>query len=201
MKAICEIFPKLIFNDNTYNQDGNFTNTIPNFEKIRNEAIQNLFGKLNLTLDLESVNNIVNSCIEITENRNILEYVSSDLTILENIFQNLTVNLNLPENSNMSRYNYKEILILLLNILRNLIFENMKIPTIAISENEEDVVNSNYEIDLSKVCNNQIGEMILKNLPNILKNFPIVDKLYSQYDTTFGVINRSIGITRYKQLF
>ena len=70
---------------------------------------------INLTQDMETINNIINTCNEILENRNVLEFVLSDEIIMKHIFTNLSINLNLEENSELSNYNYKEILILLLN--------------------------------------------------------------------------------------
>lgn len=188
MRSICDIFPKLIFSDNFYNPDANFSNSIPEFEKTRNDIIIKLFKKLNLSMNIESINNLVNACIEILENRSILEFLISEKIILNHIFENLSINLNAPENSNLSSYNYKEILILLLNILKDSIIDNIKIPHMKkIDENNEEEIFQN----------SIIGELILDNLGKILQNFEIIENINNnQFDTTFGVSTRTIGITR-----
>ena len=192
MRAICDIFPKLIFSDNNYNPETNFAASIPDFEKIRNEAIVKLFKKINLTMNIEAINNVVNACIEISENRSILEYLVSDKTSLSHMFQNLSCNLNLPENSNLSPYNYKEILILLLNLLKDSIIENIKIPYIKTNLPGLDL----QEGEEGEFQNTLIGELILENLPKILKNFEITKTSNSELDTTFEISTRTIGITR-----
>lgn len=188
MRSICDIFPKLIFSENTYNAEANFSNSIPDFEKTRNETITKLFKKLNLTMSIEAINNIVNACIELLENRSILEFLVCEKPILSHLFDNLSCNLNAPENSSLSAYNYKEILILLLNILKDSIIDNIRVPAM-VKKSEE---NGEEEFQ-----NSPIGEFILENLPKILANFEIVETPNSQLDTTFGVSTRTIGITRY----
>ena len=191
MRSICDIFPKLVFSENTYNTEGNFSTSIPEFEKIRNQTITKLFNKLNLTMSIEAINNIVNACIELLENRGILEFLVSEKPILRHIFYNLSYNLNAPENSHLSAYNYKEILILLLNILKDSIIDNIRIPVMA--KNEE---NGEEEFQ-----NTPIGEFIFENLDKILANFEIVENANVLLDTTFGVSTRTIGITRYYFIF
>ena len=196
MRGISEIFQKLFFTEHNYSSEPNIFESIPNFETIRNEVIINLFNKLNLTSNIEAINNIVNSCIELVENRAILEYIISEKNILENIFRNLSFNLNLPQNENYSTYNYKEILVLLLNILRNVLIENMKIPNIKKNDLDEDIVNSGNEIEPLQIQSSLLGEMILIYLPKILENFQIYDNQNFQFETTFGIPVRSIGLTR-----
>lgn len=186
MRSICDIFPKLIMSENAYNAEANFTSTIADFEKIRNETITKLFKKLNLTISIEAINNIVNACIELLENRSILEFIVNEKPILSHIFENLSYNLNAPENSNFSAYNYKEILILLLNILKDSIIDNISVPNI----------KKNEENGQDELVNTPIAEFILENLPKILANFEIVENSPSNLDTTFGVSTRTIGINR-----
>lgn len=143
---------------------------------------------------MESINNIINTCIEILENKNVLEYVLSDEIILRHLFQNLSFNLNLEENSELSCYNYKEILILLLNILRNSIAENIKIPR---NENKDFNENSDAtSLPLDIKCS-FLAELILQYLPNILDNFIIGDVPNPVVESTFSVSTRAIGIKRY----
>lgn len=191
MRSICDVFPKLIFSDNSFNQEINFANSIADFEKIRNETLTKLFRKLNLTMPIEAINNLVNACIEMLENRSFLEFVVSDRNILSHIFENLALNLNAPENSHLSPYNYKEILILLLNILKDSIIEGIKIPHIA-KKAAEDAQKEEQD----EFINSLFGEFILEHLGKILSNFEIVENQTGQLDTTFGVSTRTIGITR-----
>jgi hypothetical protein len=179
-----------MYSDNNYNPEANFSNSIPDFEKIRNEAITKLFKRLNLTMPLESINNLVNVCIEIAENRPILQFIASDRTIIGFLFENLACNLNATENSHLSAYNYKEILILLLNILKDSIIDNIKVPYFT-KKAAEEAGQEEEEFN-----NSLIGEMIIENLAKILNNFEIVENANSQLDTTFGVSTRTIGITR-----
>ncbi len=192
MRAVCDVFPKLIFSDNSYSTEVNFANSIHDFEKIRNEALTKLFKKLNLSMPVEAINNLVNACIEMLENRSILEFIISDKQILSHIFDNLALSLN---NSSQSisaaaAYNYKEILILLLNILKDSIIDNIQIPFFgkkAAAQEEAD-----------EFQNTLIGDLILENLGKILSNFEILENQQNSQimDTTFGVSTRTIGITR-----
>lgn len=191
MRSICDLLPKLLYSENTYNPEANFASSIPDFEKIRNEALTKLFKKLNLTMPIESINNIVNACIEISENKPILEYIVADKIILGHIFGNLVCNLNAPENSHLSAYNYKEILILLLNILKDSIIDNIIVPYVNKQHTEE-----GKELE-DEFVNSPVGEMIINNLSKILNNFEIVENFNTTLDTTFGVSTRTIGITRY----
>jgi len=159
-----------------------------------------LFQMLNLENDIETTNNLVNSCIEVLENKSVLEFVLSDRTILESIFNYLNINLNLPENRNLSSYNYKEILILLLNILRFSIMENMKLPSVSYNS-AEDVVNFSNDEIISKINNTLLGELIVNNLDKIINNFQLEERVKeaeSEYDndTTYGVKARMLGYKR-----
>lgn len=201
MRSICDIIPKLILTESSYNQDSfgntNLSQIIPNFEKVRNKLITNLFLKINLICNMETINNINNACIEILENKNILEFVLSDEVILRHLFNNLATNLNLEENSELSSYNYKEILILLLNILRNSIIENVYVPR---EENKSIIENNEADIDgLAKpkdIKSSFLGEIILEYLMKILDNFIINDVPSSIIETTYSVSTRILGIKR-----
>jgi len=192
LRSVCDIFQKLIFSDNSYNPEANFSDTIPDFKRIRNEVLIKLFKKLNLTMNIEAINNIVNVCIEILENRSTLDYIVSEEIILNHIFENLSVNLNLQENSHLSSYNYKEILILLLNVLKNSIIDNIKIPYMK----KKEEANNQLTVNTEELENTVIGKMIVENLSKILLNFEIIENTNMQLDTTFGVSTRTIGIIR-----
>ncbi len=143
----------------------------------------------------------MNSCIEILENKSVLEFILNDKEILEMIFHNLCINLNLIYNTHLSSYNYKEILILLLNIIRLSIIENMKSPGIDNTTNE-DVVNFSNEEIINKVNNTLLGEMIIKNFHKIIDNFHFEEKEKEAdnefaNDTTYGIKARFLGYKRY----
>ena len=80
---------------------------------------------------------------------------------------------------------------MLLNILKDSIIDNIKIPYIAKKAAEEAGKEEEDEFQ-----NTHIGEFILKNLGKILQNFEILENSNTQLDTTFGVFTRTIGITR-----
>ncbi len=141
-------------------------------------------------MSIEAINNVVNACIELLENRSILDFVVCEKPILSHLFIKLSYNINAPENSNLSAYNYKEILILLLNILKDSIMDNIRIPAMAKKIDQDN--------DEEEFQNTPIGEFIILNLPKILANFDIVENAnYMHLDTTFGVSTRTIGIIRY----
>lgn len=206
MRSICDCIPKLILPESSYseNQTSNLFTGIENFEKIRNQIVRNLFLKIDLSCNMETINNINNACIEILENKNILEFVLSDEIIIKHIFTNLSINLNLEENSELSSYNYKEVMILLLNILRNSIIENLYVPK---EENKSYVEGLNLASDADKENNSKeekrdlkcsfLGEMILEYLMKILDNFIIGDVPSSIVETTYSVSTRVLGIKRY----
>jgi hypothetical protein len=215
MRSICDLIPKLILTESsTYNHDSllnssnnNLNQNIPNFEKIRNKFITDLFLRIDLSSDLETINNINNACIEILENKNILEFVLSNEIILRHIFTNLSINLNLEENSQLSSYNYKEVLILLLNILRNSIIENVSIPrdenkntsfsmTSSTADNSNFNNNNESDLDQKNIKNSFLGELILEYLFKILDNFVIGDIPSPIVETTYSVSTRTLGIKR-----
>jgi hypothetical protein len=223
MRSICDLIPKLILTESAYNHDSlisssnnNLNQIIPNFEKIRNKFITDLFLRINLTTDLETINNINNACIEILENKNILEFVLSNEIILRHIFINLSINLNLEENSELSSYNYKEVLILLLNIIRNSIIENLFIPkdenkntsfsmTSSTADNSNVNHNNDSDIDglisIKNIKTSFLGELILEYLFKILDNFIIGDIPSPTVETTFSVSTRTLGIKRLNLIF
>jgi len=119
---------------------------------------------------------------------------------LEAILNNLSVDLNSPENMHLSSYNYKEILILLLNVLRFSIMENMKLPSIVDSSNE-DVVNFSNEEIINKISNTLLGELLVNNIDKIIKNFHFEEAVKESenefsHDTTYGVKARLLGYKR-----
>jgi hypothetical protein len=184
------------------------------FNQIRNELIKKLFLKLNLENDMETTNNIVNVCIELMENKTILEYISNDEIILESLFKCLSLNLNEKENTNYSFYNYKEILVLVLNLLKLSLIEGLKLPNLL--ESTDDIVNFNSSLDLYKIKNTPLGKLIIENISHILQNFlfekddenknrnrnrnknddEVDDNIEFSNDTTFGIKARALGYQR-----
>ena len=93
IKAISDLIPKLILNsmdssmimtnfrasnDSENQLTSNINQNQNEFNEMRNEIITKLFLKLNLENDIETTNNIVNVCIELMENKSILEFIAND---------------------------------------------------------------------------------------------------------------------------
>ena len=210
IKAISDLIPKLILNSmdpslvltNFQNLSDNSDTQISNknqneFNEMRNDLITKLFLKLNLENDIETTNNVVNACIELMENKTILEYVTNDEVILSSLFKALSTNLNDKENRNLSSYNYKEILILILNLLRFSLIESLRLPNLL--ETTEDLVNFNCSLDQNKIKNTPLGKLILENITQILQNFLFesneTDNIFEN-DTTYGIKARALGYKR-----
>ena len=209
IKAISDLIPKLILNSmdasilftNFQNSNDNSENQITNkneFNEMRNDIITKLFLRLNLENDIETTNNIVNTCIELMENKTILEYIASDEIILRSLFKYLAINLNEKENKNLSSYNYKEILILVLNIIRFSLLESIKLPNVL--ETSDDIVNFNCSLDQNKIKNTPLGKMIIENIGQILQNFLMEKNEESENkaenDTTYGIAAKPLGYKR-----
>jgi hypothetical protein len=209
IKAISDLIPKLILNsmdssmimtnfrasnDSENQLTSNINQNQNEFNEMRNEIITKLFLKLNLENDIETTNNIVNVCIELMENKSILEFIANDEIILGSLFKHLSLNLN--ENKNLSSYNYKEILILILNLLRFSLIESIKLPNLL--ETSEDIVNFNCSLDQNKIKNTPLGKLILENISQILQNFLFEknDENEIANETTFGVKVRALGYKR-----
>lgn len=211
IKAISDLIPKLILNsmdsssvfsnfqssnDNVENQ--NFNRNQTEYNEMRNEIISQLFMKLNLENDIETTNNIVNACIELMENKTLLEHISNDEIILSSLFKSLSINLNENSNRNLSSYNYKEILILLLNLIRLSLMEGIKLPNVL--ETSDDIVNFNCSLDQNKIKNTTLGKLIIENLNQILQNF-LFEKIEEndnqlELDTTYGSRSKTLGYHR-----
>lgn len=181
-------------NDSENQLTSNINQNQNEFNEMRNEIITKLFLKLNLENDIETTNNIVNVCIELMENKSILEFIANDEIILGSLFKHLSLNLN--ENKNLSSYNYKEILILILNLLRFSLIESIKLPNLL--ETSEDIVNFNCSLDQNKIKNTPLGKLILENISQILQNFLFEknDENEIANETTFGVKVRALGYKR-----
>lgn len=230
VKAISDLIPKIIFNsmeasqhlinfqanDDKSKSEENKSESSENMEEyndMRNELVISIFTKLNLENDIETTNNIVNVCIELIENKTLLEFICSNEIILENLFKNLSINLNrvsAEKDLKLMDYNYKEILILVLNLLRTNINET-KLPSLleSISGSSEDIVNfnSSLSLDQNKIKNTIIGKFILENFNKIMQNFLFENNENSENnnenegnlfvnDTTYGVRAKTLGYKR-----
>ena len=206
IKAISDLIPKLVLNsmdanllftnfqssnDNSENQSINKNQN--EFNEMRNEIITTLFLKLNLENDIETTNNIVNACVELMENKTILEFIANDEVILGSLFKNLAINLNQKENKNLSSYNYKEILVLILNLLRFSLIESIKMPNLL--ETSDDIVNFNCSLDQNKIKNTPLGKFILESINQILQNF-LFKENEIENETTYAVRARALGYKR-----
>ena len=210
IKAISDLIPKLILNSmdtsilytnfqsSNDNNSENQTATNKNeFNEIRNDIITKLFLKLNLENDIETTNNIVNICIELMENKTLLEYIANDEVILGSLFKNLAINLNLTEKENrdLASYNYKEILILILNLMRFSLIESIKLPNLL--ETSDDIVNFNCSLDQNKIKNTPLGKLIIENINQILQNFLFEkNENEKENDTTYGIRAKALGYKR-----
>jgi hypothetical protein len=225
IKAISDLIPKLILNsmdssmimtnfqasNDSDNQVLNRNQNQNEYKEIRNELITKLFLTLNLENDIETTNNIVNICIELMENKTLLEFITNDEVILGSLFKSLSINLNEKENRNLSSYNYKEILVLVLNLLRFSLIEGIKLPNLL--ETSEDIVNFNCSLDQNKIKNTQLGKLIIENISHILQNFLFEKEEINNNtntntnndnenendfsnETTFGVKARPLGYKR-----
>jgi hypothetical protein len=155
MKSISDIIPKFILIENY----GEIKFEV-NMEEIRRNALVKLFNKITLDEDMEKVSNIISAIIEITENKNLLEKLINDTEILNILFSKLSENATPAQD-----YNYTEIIVIVINLLKLIAIEGLKIPYNSI--NEDDIVNS----DVDSLSNTILREYILNNLEKILVNF------------------------------
>ena len=193
-KSISEIVPKVLLIESYLNYDkdkpitsisGDRSNTSNAFLNLnssfnlnldtilatRKAVLCSLFKKLRvLEDDAEKTSNIANILIEVIENKNVLEIILSEKSILEHLTNLLSINLNeKTDDSNFEiNYNYNEVLNVFINILRFTQVENLKFPTYK-NEGTEDIVNSENGVAL--IENTLLGECVLNCLDKILKNF------------------------------
>lgn len=181
-------------------------NNFEHINNIRKVMLTSLFKKVNLyERDVEKITNLSLICSEIIENKSILEYIVNDQSILDHLFEQLSVDTNSIKNESGIdiEYNYSEILNILIGIVRFVQIENMKIPSYI---NEEDVVNSEEE-RTGTLDNTLLGEYSLKHIEAILKNFLFNKKSDDieenslntiLIDGTFGNPFRPLGSKRVK---
>jgi hypothetical protein len=153
-----------------------------------------LFSKIDLSSDIEKVYNIILTCIELCENKTILELIINDEKLVTLLLEVLAFNAS-SLNSDQE-YNYTEVLILLINILKLISIENLKVPGYVIS-NEEDIVNSDGNNKTFE--NTKFGELLLKYLPQVLVNFPMESNA-NVIDGTFGMTFHPLGLRRVRMV-
>jgi hypothetical protein len=224
-KSIAEVVPKLLLVESYLSSDkdkasslsiekSNTSNAFANLScpinlnldsilAVRKTVLVNLFRKLSIIgSDPEKTSNIANICIEITENKNVLEILLAERGILEHLAETLALNLyeQVDDANFVLNYNYNEVLNVFVNIIRFTQIENLKTPTY---KNEiEDIVNSDQKNQKEMLENTLLGECVLQHLEGILRNFlpfPDPDKIYSyQIEGTFGNYYKPLGSKRVK---
>jgi hypothetical protein len=176
MKSISDLVPKFILIENY----GDIKFTV-DAQEIRRNALLKLFNKINLDEDMEKLSNVISAIFEITENKHILEKIINDVEILNILFSKISQ----PSNPSQD-YNYTEILVVIINILKLITIEGLKIPTNSI--NDEDIVNS----DGNSLSNTTLGEFILNNLEKILVNFNLFNN-DTMLEGTHGITYYPLG--------
>jgi hypothetical protein len=176
MKSISDLVSKFLLIENY--ADIKYT---VDAEEVRKNALLKLFNKIGLDEDMESVSNVISAIFEITENKSILEKIINDTDILNIIFSKISQNSTLAQD-----YNYTEILVVVINILKLITIEGLRIPTNSI--NDEDIVNS----EGNTLSNTVLGEFILNNLEKILVNFNI-NNSEATLEGTHGVTYYPLG--------
>lgn len=203
MKSIAEFLPKLFLIESYLNEKG--------LEKSKDSKDSNLFSSaLTMNIDLilgkrktlvsalfkaldvedadsEKVSNLASVCIEVIENKVILETVLADKEMLSHLMNNLGKKVN---NNFEKNFNWVEIANVLLNIVRFTAVENLKAPIYAV---QEDTVNN----DFTAIDNTPLGEAIMDSLEKILAHFAPED-VECGLEGTFGGVFKPLGSKRLK---
>jgi hypothetical protein len=178
-KSISDLVPKILIIEN-------YGETVNLNDEIRRDLLIRLFNKLSFTVDMEQINNIASAIIELSENKSLLEKISNDEEILHILF-----GLLIQNSSEESNYNYTEILNVLINVLKLISIEGLKIPSHSLSDDE--IVNS------ENVLNNTIlGEIILNKLETIITNFEKSQN--ASIEGTFGTTFIPLGSKRVRMV-
>ena len=121
------------------------------------------------------------------DNRQILEQIYNDKIFLEELFNIITTNKN--------SLNIVESVGLLCSILKNASTENLRIPTIELT----DEVTLNTQIDETQFKNTLLGEILLRNYFAILSHFNIENdgEKQGKIEGTFGETYVPLGLKRY----
>jgi hypothetical protein len=150
-------------------------------ENLQKDLLLDLFSKLDLNSDNESILNVASLCAELCEHKAILELIIGSSEILNVLIGLLSKDISLFNNN--AEHNYSEILLILINILKLIQINNLKMPFCDIS--------SILNVSLEKT---ELGELLLKNLNLILANFCTENE--SLLDGTFGKTYNPLGIRR-----
>lgn len=208
-KAISELIPKFLeFDSKQLNAD---TNLINETENLKFKLLNLLFESLNVNSDIEKINNIASVVLDISENKYLLEVILNSKDILTNITKQLIIDTE--RFSSEQNYNYYEILLIFINLIKTAINENYKLPSLIIENIAgEDIVNIN--LDLKSIDNTYLGESILESLGKIIENFVaksnidnntnnnnfFIDKLNEEdltvIEGTFGACYKPLGLKK-----
>jgi hypothetical protein len=159
-------------------------------DAIRRRLLVKLFSKINIESDIEQISNVISTCIELCENKSILELVINDENIIDTLMKILV--MDCTGFDSQQDYNYTETLIVLINILKLISIENLKTPCYL--PGAEDLVNS--ENNNTVFDNTLLGSIVLHNLPTIIANFPIIQNDSNLIDGTFGMFFHPLGVRR-----
>jgi hypothetical protein len=162
--------------------------SILDVDAVRKNLLFKLFSKIDLNTDMENVCNVITTCVELCENKIILELVVNDEKILDLLMAVLTQDTKSFDS--VLEYNYTETLSMLINILKLVSIENLKVPTLNV---QDDIVNSETTRVLESTV---LADKLLENLPKILVNFPMTQN-DNQIDGTFGMSFHPLGIRRF----
>lgn len=167
------------------------------FETLRTKVLRSLFESLKLNEDNEKINNISSIILDISENKHLLEQILNDKEILSNLAKELANKESLKNKDNLDQnYNYYEILLVFINLIKTSITENFKLPSIKV-ESGEDTVNIN--LDEKNIDNTPLGEVILENLGKILDNFVFRNENEENslnLEGTFGTTYKPLGLKK-----
>jgi hypothetical protein len=182
-KSISELVAKFLLVENYHPE----LKSIIDVDTVRKNLLFKLFSKIDLNSDMENVCNVISTCVELCENKIILELVINDENILDHLMKILSQDAKTFDST--LEYNYTETLSMLINILKLISIENLKVPTLNI---QDDIVNSETTRVLETTV---LADKLLINLPKILINFSI-GQTESPIDGTFGMTFNPLGIRR-----
>ena len=127
--------------------------------------------------------NISYAILEIMENTTCLKSIYENYMILSSIFTVITTNKN--------SQNITHAIGILINLLKLISIENLKMPYLSLSI-ENDTVTTSTSIDKDSFKNEIIGELILENIEGILKHFDIEKDIPKQNKLENSVDRKSV---------
>lgn len=192
MRAISEILPKFM-NLETYAPE--LKNHI-DVDAIRKRLLEGIFAQIDLNDDTEKINNLITTLTELFENKALLELTVNNKEALNYLFNSLQNNSNLE--SKDVNYNYSEALIILINLIKFSSVENLKLPQYKQIDATDNNIEEVEEESKSEIQMTVLGELILRNLDNILDNFIIPNNQdQMSIEGTYGITFRPLGMKRY----